>query len=420
MMSTASLHIAVIGGGPAGLMAAETAARGGAFVTVYDRMPTMGRKFLMAGRGGLNLTHCEPLETFLSRYGVAETRLRAAIEAFPPERLRKWCEGLGQPTFVGSSGRVFPEAMKTSPLLRAWLQSLAALGVGFKTRHRWEGWGEDGDLLFTAPEGSVEARADAVIFALGGASWPRLGSDGSWTVPLTETGVAIAPLKPTNCGFLSPWSEIFRERFHGQPLKGVALSFGKRTVRGEALITRDGIQGGAVYALSARLRDAIESDGEATLSIDLRPDLTAEALEARLQRPRSKASLTNFLRKTVKLSPVEIGVLQEAALDIPERLAGLSPQALAAFIKAVPVRLTAPAPIERAISTAGGVMFDAVDEAFMLRARPGVFIAGEMLDWEAPTGGYLLQACFATGAAAARGALAWLASPKKALNHPRQ
>lgn len=412
MISTASLHIAVIGGGPAGLMAAETAAREGARVTVYERKPTMGRKFLMAGRGGLNLTHSEPLEDFLSRYGAAEARLRAAIEAFPPERLRAWCSGLGQPTFVGSSGRVFPEAMKASPCLRAWLRALAALGVTFKTRHRWEGWGAAGDLRFATPEGAVEVRADAVILALGGASWPRLGADGSWTTPLAEAGVAIAPLKPANCGFLCSWSEVFRERFHGQPLKGVALSFGGRTARGEALITREGIQGGAVYALSARLRDCLEREGEGgvVLSIDLRPSLTADALETRLQRPRGKASLANFLRKAVKLSPVEIGLLQEAALDIPGRLAGLSPQALAAFIKAVPVHLTAPMPIERAISTAGGVMFDALDETFMLRARPGVFVAGEMLDWEAPTGGYLMQGCFATGAAAARGALGWLAA----------
>ncbi|MEJ2229352.1 MAG: TIGR03862 family flavoprotein [Alphaproteobacteria bacterium] len=409
---TASAHIAIIGGGPAGLMAAEIAAREGVRVTVYDRMPTMGRKFLLAGRGGLNLTHNEPLESFLGRYGAAVPSLRAAIEAFPPERLREWCEGLGQPTFVGSSGRVFPVAMKATPCLRAWLRSLAACGVEFKPRHRWEGWRADGVLRFATPEGGVDAHADAVILALGGASWPRMGSDGSWTALLAEAGVAISPLKPANCGFLVAWSEMFRERFHGQPLKGIALSFEGRIVRGEALITREGLLGGAVYALSAALRDAIERQREAgaVLHFDLRPGQTVEALAARLQRPRGKASLANFLRKAAKLSPLETGILQEAALDLPGQLAAMSPQALAAFIKAVPVRLTAPASIERAISTAGGVMFDALDEAVMLCARPGVFASGEMLDWEAPTGGYLLQACFATGAAAARGALAWLAT----------
>ena len=402
-------HIAVIGAGPAGLMAAEVLAQGGARVTVYDRMPSAGRKFLLAGRGGLNLTHSEDLGPFLLRYGAAMPHLRAAIEAFPPAAVRAWCEGLGQDTFVGSSGRVFPKAFKTSPLLRAWLRRLDDAGVAFKLRHRWIGWDEQGDAIFDTPAGRVSVHADAVVLALGGASWPRLGSDGSWADVLSNAGVTVAPLRPANCGFLAHWSDVFRDRFEGQPLKRIGLSFGGQTVRGEALITRQGLEGGGIYALAAPLREAIAATGEAVLHIALRPDLTVPELQRRLEAPRHKQSLSTFLRKTVNLSPPAIGLLHEAIAATPGRFAEMDAADLAALINAVPVCLVGTAPLERAISTAGGVSFDAIDEAFMLRRRPGVFVAGEMLDWEAPTGGYLLQASFATGVAAARGALAWLA-----------
>jgi uncharacterized flavoprotein (TIGR03862 family) len=389
-------------------MAAEVAAAGGAHVTVYDAMPTVGRKFLLAGRGGLNLTHGEDLGKLLGRYGAAEARLRPALEAFPPAALIAWCEALGQPTFVGSSGRVFPKAMKTSPLLRAWLRRLAASGVAFKLRHRWTGWDADGSLEFATPKGIVNARADATVLALGGASWPQLGSSGAWADVLAAAGVQIVPLRPANCGFLAPWSEVFRSRFAGQPLKRLGLSFGPHAVRGEALITRTALEGGGIYALSAPLREAIAASGEAILHLDLRPDLILAALEQRLSAPRGKQSLSTFLRKAASLSPAEIGLLHEATIATAERVTAMAPSALAALIKSVPVRLIGTAPIARAISTAGGIAFDGIDAHFMLRRLPGVFAAGEMLDWEAPTGGYLLQACFATAVAAGRGALYWL------------
>jgi uncharacterized flavoprotein (TIGR03862 family) len=398
----------VIGAGPAGLMAAGVLAEHGVKVAVYDRMPSVGRKFLLAGRGGLNLTHSEDLERFLTRYGAAAPRLRAAIEAFPPAAVRAWCEGLGQDTFVGSSGRVFPKSFKTSPLLRAWLRRLGGAGVEFKLRHHWSGWDEQGDVLFDTPDGRVSVDADAVVLALGGASWPRLGSDGGWVNMLAEAGIAIAPLKPANCGFVVNWSEIFRERFEGQPLKRIELSFGGQSVRGEAIVTRQGLEGGGIYALSAPLREAIAASGEASLTIALRPDLTAGELLRRLEAPRHKQSLSTFLRKTVNLSPPAIGLLHEAIAATPNRFAEMDAPGLAELINAVPVRLVGTAPLERAISTAGGISFNEVDEGFMLRRRPGVFVVGEMLDWEAPTGGYLLQASFATGVAAARGARAWL------------
>ncbi|MBX9829646.1 MAG: TIGR03862 family flavoprotein [Xanthobacteraceae bacterium] len=399
---------AVIGAGPAGLMAAEVLSAAGVPVTVYDRMPSAGRKFLMAGRGGLNLTHSEDLPAFLDRYGAAAESLRAAIEALPPEVLRAWCDGLGQETFVGSSGRVFPKSLKASPLLRAWLRRLAASGVEFVFRHRWIGWDTSGHLQFDTPAGRVSVQADATVLALGGASWPRLGSDGGWAGALAHAGVAIAPLRPANCGFIANWSDVFRDRFEGQPLKRIELAFRGRRARGEAVITRDGLEGGAVYALSAALRETIAASGEAVLHIALRPDLSAAELQQRLAAPRGKQSLSTFLRKTVNLSPPAIGLLNEAAASASLRLVSMDAAALAALINAVPVRLVGTAPLERAISTAGGVSFAALDEHFMLRGRPGTFAAGEMLDWEAPTGGYLLQASFATGAAAARGALAWL------------
>jgi uncharacterized flavoprotein (TIGR03862 family) len=399
---------AVIGGGPAGLMAADALAQGGANVAVYERMPSLGRKFLLAGRGGLNLTHSEPIEPFLSRFGRAADRLRPAIEALPPAALREWSEALGQETFVGSSGRVFPKAMKASPLLRAWLARLRGQGVEFRLRHRWRGWNDDGALPFDTPEGSVTVAADAVVLALGGASWPKLGSDGSWREILQAKGVTIAPLAPSNSGFVLRWSEVFAERFAGQPLKAVEFLFGETRLRGEAMITRAGIEGSGIYALSSALRDAIAAKGEANLVVDLRPDMTEDALDKQLNAPRGKQSMASFLRKAAKLPPVAIGLVNEQAIARSVSLAAMSADDLARMIKRIELRLVATSPIERAISTAGGIEFGDVDEQFMLRKLPGVFVAGEMLDWEAPTGGYLLQACFATGAAAGRGALAWL------------
>ncbi len=400
--------VAIIGAGPAGLMAAEVLARGGAHVTVYDAMPSVGRKLLMAGRGGLNLTHSEALPAFLARYGAAKEHLGPAIDALPPDNLREWSEALGQPTFVGSSGRVFPQAFKASPLLRAWLRRLDAMGVQFALRHRWTGWDENGRLLFQTPDGQRNVEARATVLALGGASWPRLGSDGAWVETLGSKGVTISPLRPANCGFTVAWSDIFRDRFEGHPLKGVALSFGPHTVRGEAVITRTGIEGGAIYALSADLRDAIANQKQATLRVALRPDLDMSDLIARLSMPRGKQSFSNWLRKAAHLSPVGIGLLQEAAIASGVPLPSLSPAALAERINALPIELNGVAPIARAISTAGGISFSEIDADYMIRCMPGIFAAGEMLDWEAPTGGYLLQASFATGAAAGRGVLKWV------------
>jgi len=401
-------QVAIIGAGPAGLMAAEVLAGGGAGVTIYDAMPSVGRKFLMAGRGGLNLTHSEALPEFLTRYGEAQPRLAPAIEAFPPASLRAWSEALGQPTFIGSSGRVFPIAFKASPLLRAWLRRLDATGVQLALRHRWTGWNDDGQLLFQTSDGKRVVDARATVLALGGASWPRLGSNGAWVETLAARGVAVSPLRPANCGFTVAWSEIFRDRFEGEPLKGIALSFGPHTVRGEAIITRAGLEGGAIYALSAVLREAIANAGKATLHVALRPDLQMQDLMAQLSRPRGRQSLSNFLRKAAHLSPAAIGLLQEAAIASGVPLPSLSSASLAAMINDVPVELNGVASIARAISTAGGISFDELDADFMIRRLPGVFAAGEMLDWEAPTGGYLLQASFATGAAAGRGALKYL------------
>jgi uncharacterized flavoprotein (TIGR03862 family) len=407
-MAMAKSQVTVIGAGPAGLMAAEILAGGGVGVTIYDAMPSVGRKFLMAGRGGLNLTHSEALPVFLMRYGEAQPPLAPAIEAFPPASLCAWSEALGQPTFIGSSGRVFPIAFKASPLLRAWLRRLNAMDVQLALRHRWTGWNDDGQLLFQTPDGKRVVDARATVLALGGASWPRLGSNGAWVETLAARGVAISPLRPANCGFTAAWSEIFRDRFEGQPLKGIALSFGPHTVHGETIITRAGLEGGAIYALSGVLREAIANTGKATLHVALRPDLAMQDLTAQLSRPRGRQSLSNFLRKAAHLSPAAIGLLQEAAIASGVPLSSLSSASLAGLISDVPVELNGIASIARAISTAGGISLDELDADFMIRRLPGVFAAGEMLDWEAPTGGYLLQASFATGAAAGRGALKWL------------
>jgi uncharacterized flavoprotein (TIGR03862 family) len=409
MAGASGHHVAIVGGGPAGLMASDVLAHSGARVTVYDQMPAVGRKLLLAGRGGLNLTHSEAVEQFLKRYGSAEPRLLSAIETFSPDDLRAFSAELGQPTFVGSSGRVFPKAMKASPLLRAWLRRLNTMGVTFKLRHRWLGWDSEGRLIFDTPDGRTVVPADAIVLALGGASWPKLGSDGAWAAAMAQGGIAVTPLRPANCGFLVDWSQLFRSRFEGQPLKRVALSFTGRSARGEAVITRMGLQGGALYALSDVLREAIAAAGHAILQIDLCPDRSATALEQKLSAPRRKQSLANVLRKAASLPPAAIGLLRETTIAASVPLSELAPKALAALIKAVPIRLVGIEPITRAISTAGGISFDEIDESFMLKRRPGTFVAGEMLDWEAPTGGYLLQGCFATGAAAGRGALNWLA-----------
>jgi hypothetical protein len=321
--------------------------------------------------------------------------------------LRAWSDSLGQPTFVGSSGRVFPTALKTSPLLRTWLMRLNNRGVTFKLRHRWEGWDREGNLRFVAGGNEVAVESEATVLALGGASWPKLGSDGGWTKILQAQDIAVAPLKPANCGFTAVWSEVFRG-FEGKPLKGIAISFAGRSVRGEAMVTRDGLEGGAVYALSSPIRDAIERDGEAVVDIDLMPETSAAKLSARLAKPRGKQSLSNFLRKATHLSPAALALVREAALSTGVALPALNAEELAGLIKAAPVRLTATQPIKTAISTAGGLSFSELDDGFMLKRHPGIFIAGEMLDWDAPTGGYLLQASFATGAAAAYGAIAWL------------
>jgi uncharacterized flavoprotein (TIGR03862 family) len=407
-MTSIPIDAAVIGAGPAGLMAAEVLAEAGAGVTVFDAMPSAGRKLLMAGRGGLNLTHSEALPQFLARYREAAPTLEAAITAFPPMALREWSEALGQPTFVGTSGRVFPQAFKASPLLRAWLRRLDSMGVRFAFRQRWHGWDADGRLLFQTPQGERAIEARTTVLALGGASWPRLGSDGSWAKALAAKGVAISPLRPANSGFMVAWSDVFRNRFEGQPLKGAAWSFGAQTIRGEAIVSRSGLEGGAIYALSADLREAIAGSGDAILHVALRPDLKTKDLAVRLSVPRGKQSLSNFLRKAAQLSPVATGLLQEVAITSGMSLSSLAPEKLATLINAVPIKLTGTAPIARAISSAGGIALGELDANYMIHRLPGVFAAGEMLDWEAPTGGYLLQACFATGAVAGRGALKWL------------
>lgn len=394
--------IAIIGGGPAGLIAADILSAAGCAVTLYEQMPSVGRKLLIAGRGGLNLTHSEPLPDFLARYGAAREWLAPMIEAFAPRDLIAWAEGLGQETFIGSSGRVFPKVMKASPLLRAWLARLAAQGVVIRTRWTWRGWDQAGALMFDTPEGAQTARADANLLALGGASWPKLGATGAWAAILAARGIETAPFAPANCGFACAWSEVFRDRFAGAPLKNIALQFNARSARGDALITAHGIEGGAIYALSAPLRDHIAAHGEALLSIDLRPDISAAQIAAKLSRPRGRDSVSSYLRKALNLSPLAINLMREA---FGANLSA-APEALAGQIKAVPLTLIAPAPIARAISSAGGVTRAAVDERLMLRALPGTYVAGEMLDWEAPTGGYLLQATFASGAWAARAILA--------------
>lgn len=390
----------VVGAGPAGLMAAEQLAQAGVAVTVFDAMATPARKFLRAGIGGLNLTHSEPLARFVARYGAQAGRFARWLAEFGPEQQRAWAAGLGVETFVGSSGRVFPTEFKAAPMLRAWLRRLDGLGVRLGTRHRWLGWAEDGALRFATQAGEVAARADVTILALGGASWPQLGSDGGWVPLLAARGVALTPLQPANCGFDVAWSDHFRDRFAGQPVKSVGLSFGGRRLKGEFVVTAGGIEGGAVYALSAALRDACPG---AVLEIDLKPDWSVDKLAAALAKPRGSRSLSHHLERSAGIKGVAAGLLRELARPLPE-----APAAMAAALKALPLPLLRPRPLAEAISTAGGVTFDAVTEGLMLRALPGVFVAGEMLDWEAPTGGYLLTGCFATGRLAGLSAASWL------------
>lgn len=412
--STPQFRVAVIGGGPAGLMAAQTLAQGGAHVDLYDAMPSVGRKFLLAGRGGMNITHAEPYPDFVTRYGKAAAALRPMLDAFGPQDVRGWVHGLGVDTFVGTSGRVFPTDMKAAPLLRAWLHRLREQGVQFHMRHRWLGW-RDGALLLAGPDGEVMPQAEAVVLALGGGSWARLGSDGAWLPLLAERGVALAPLVAANCGFDVDWSEHFSSRYAGHPLTTVAiLSTDARgqplRKQGQFVVTAGGVEGSLIYALSAALRDQIAADGETTILLDLLPDLTAQRVLDDVQRPRGARSMSSHLQSRLGLKGVKAGLLREClgADDYAD------PQRLAAAIKALPVRLLRPRPIDEAISSAGGVRFDAL-EGTMLKALPGVFVAGEMVDWEAPTGGYLLTACLAGGQAAGRQALAWLqAAPERA------
>ncbi len=401
--------VAVIGAGPAGLMAAEILCEKGVIVDVYDAKPSAGRKFLVAGKGGLNLTHSEPREDFLSRYGTRRAELEPILISFGSDELRQWARDLGFETFVGTSGRVFPEGMKSAPILRAWLDRLRAAGARFHFRHEWKGWGESRALLFSRPDGEAIVNADATVLALGGGSWPKLGSTGAWIEILRQHKVDIAPLKPSNCGFNIAWSEHFRNRFAGQPIKSVRLSFtdlqGETfSQQGEFVATETGVEGSLIYAFSARLRDEIEAQGEVVIHLDLAPDWSHRRLVDRLSQPRGSRSLSSHLKKAVGISGVKAGLLWEfvSKNDFADA------EKLATFIKDLRVTLLSTRPLEEAISSAGGVRFEELDERLMLKSMPGVFCAGEMLDWEAPTGGYLLTACFSTGRWAGLGVVEWL------------
>ncbi len=418
--------IAIIGGGPAGLFAAEYLASRGFSVDVYERKPSLARKFLMAGRGGLNITHSENIDRFIEKYGDRSPMLAPSIAAFTPSDMRDWCAGLGQDTFIGSSGRVFPHSFKASPLLRAWQKRLEELGVRIHLKHQWSGWDADGALIFTntddtADNATITHTPAATLLALGGASWPKLGSDGSWVAPLAARGIDIAPLRPANCGFYTNLSRHFLDRFAGTPIKPAGLTLNGQSIRGDIMVTQNGIEGGAVYALSAAIRTGLENKlskasgseiSDVNVQVDLHPDLTHDAIAQKLTRPFGRLSLSNVLRKYAGLSAVSAGLVQDALHHNPAYAALAShpakgsadfAKALTALIKAVPVRVTAPFAIDRAISSAGGICFDALDGRFMLKNMKGVFVAGEMMDWEAPTGGYLLQATFATALGAAKG-----------------
>ncbi|MBN7806875.1 MULTISPECIES: TIGR03862 family flavoprotein [Agrobacterium] len=390
--------VAIIGGGPAGLMAADVLSAAGLVVTVYEAMPTVARKFLMAGKSGLNITHAEGYDDFVTRFGTAQAKLQSALDDFTPAMLRDWALSLGQETFTGTSGRVFPVAMKASPLLRAWLSRLNARRVEIKTRHRWAGF--DGDaLLFQTPSGNVNVRQGTVLLALGGASWPKLGSDAAWVPWLRQKGVTVNDFQPANCGFDVEWSDHFVERFAGAPVKSVVTTSQAGRFEGEFVITRHGIEGSLVYAHSAALRDAFQQTDGPALIVDLAPGRTQQRLTRDLERHPRKDSLSNRLRKAAGLSPVKVALLRECRPELP----AMSAAEIAALIKALPVTVTSPRPIAEAISSAGGIDWEEIDQHYMLKSMPGTFTAGEMLDWEAPTGGYLLTACFATGKAAAKG-----------------
>ncbi|MGV3626713.1 MAG: TIGR03862 family flavoprotein [Betaproteobacteria bacterium] len=397
---------AVIGGGPAGLMAAEVLLAGGIQVDLYDAMPSVGRKFLLAGKGGLNITHAEPAGKFLLRYGVRKTRIAPLLENFGADALRAWVYDLGIDTFVGTSQRVFPKEMKAAPLLRAWLHRLRTAGLRIHVRHRWTGWTEDGYLRFATPSGEQIVQADCTVLALGGGSWARLGSDGAWVPLLTARGVPVAPLQPSNCGFEIAWSTHFREHFAGQPVKAVAATLtdaqgATQRRQGEFTVSDYGVEGSLIYALSAPLRDTLAAQGRVTLQLDLAPDKDLARVLAEVSHPRGSRSLSSHLQGRLGIKGVKAGLLREALSAAEMR----DPQRLATTIKALPLRLTATRPLDEAISSAGGVPFEALDEKLMIKTMPGVFCAGEMLDWEAPTGGYLLTACFASGRAAGLGAL---------------
>lgn len=430
MSTDRGVDAVVVGAGPAGLMAAEAMSREGLRVDVYDAMPSAGRKFLLAGKGGLNLTHSEPLDPFLSRYGSRRARLEPLLAAFGPAELRAWAQGLGIETFVGTSGRVFPAEMKAAPLLRAWLHRLRGQGVRLHMRQRWSGWDASGALCFSGPQGQTHLAPRATVLALGGASWARLGSDGAWMPWLAGRGVEVAPLRPANCGFDAAhpqgeawapgWTPHLRDRFAGQPLKSVAIALRQpdgSVVRrqGEFVLTETGVEGSLIYAFAARLRDTIETDGQATFELDLLPGRTPAQVLAEVAHPRGSRSLASHLQSRLGLTGVKAALLREM---LPREAFDDAPR-LAQAIKALPIRLVAARPLDEAISTAGGVRFESLDERLMLHALPGVFCAGEMLDWEAPTGGYLLTACFASGAVAGAGVAAWLrdqSSPTDARN----
>jgi uncharacterized flavoprotein (TIGR03862 family) len=412
------VRVAVIGGGPAGLMAAEALARGGVRADVYDAMPSVGRKFLMAGKGGMNITHSEPIEPFLDRYGKRRANIAPLLDAFGPHALRAWLDELGVETFVGSSGRVFPADMKAAPMLRAWLHRLRESGVRFHMRHKWTGWSSSSDdargLRFATPAGELDVAADAVVLALGGGSWARLGSDAAWVALMKERSVPVAPLLPTNCGFDSDWSDYFRERYAGQPVKPVSISVeGVDGVvqhrQGEFVVTSTGIEGSLVYALSSTIRDRLLADGGTTIRLDLAPGLTAQRVIDEVTRPRGSRSMSSHLHSRIGIAGVKLGLLHECLSK--EDFADAAK--LAHAIKSLPLRLARTRPIDEAISSAGGVPFEALDRALMVRQLPGVFCAGEMLDWEAPTGGYLLTACFASGLVAGRGALDYVEASKR-------
>lgn len=398
------MHVAVIGGGPAGLMAAEIISAHHVVVDVYDSMPSLGRKFLMAGKSGLNITHSEPFKQFVSRFGKRHAQIEPMLQKFGPDELRQWVHGLGIETFVGTSGRVFPVGMKASPLLRAWLKRLTDSSVTFYLRHKWHGWDADQSLKFETPDGEKAIASYATVLALGGGSWSRLGSDGAWVPWLEQVGAQVEPLKPSNCGFDVAWTPHFRERYDGHPVKSVVLSFGSFRQQGEFIVTKEGVEGGLIYTASAILRDEISARGKAIISLDMAPDRSLEWLAEKLSKPRGSRTLASHLEKTIGIKGVKAGLLHEF---LP-RKDFANVERLAIFIKNVPIPLIAPRPLDEAISTAGGVMFESLDENLMIRSMPGVFCAGEMLDWEAPTGGYLLTACFASGYTAGTGVLKWL------------